>query len=159
MSSTDIQISINELIFFKEFYQQQPDAWLDTMSIAPNDWPPPEDWLKEPPHLNHKVKSKRGAVCLCVWDLFKEATNRSLIDYFKCIIPYVNLPIDVNEQNKIRDGRHRLIAYKELGISDIPVYINRKKVPYGYCWRHGVAYNDGTIDMTVKNNRGFYALR
>jgi len=29
---------------------------------------------------------------------------------------------------------------------------------FGYCWRHGVVYSDGTVDMTVKNRKGYYAL-
>ena len=58
---------------------------------------------------------------------------------------------------EIVDGRHRLIAYKELDIM-CPVYIGRKRVRYGYCWRDGVAYYDETIDMTVKNRNGYYAI-
>ena len=45
----------------------------------------------------------------------------------------------------IVDGRHRLIAYKELNIL-VPVFIGRKQIRFGYCWRKGIAYNDGTIN-------------
>jgi hypothetical protein len=58
---------------------------------------------------------------------------------------------------KIVDGRHRLIAYKELDIM-CPVYIGRQRVRFGYCWRDGVAYSNGTIDMNVKNRNGYYDL-
>tara|TARA_Y100000994_G_C15401296_1_gene321826 strand:- start:64 stop:537 length:474 start_codon:yes stop_codon:yes gene_type:complete len=153
----NIQISTDEINFFKGYYKEEPHSWYNPMFISPNDWPPPQDWLNEPPHLQHKVKEKRGAVCLCVWEKFQQATNRSLIDYFKLIIPHVHLPLDLDSFMNIIDGRHRLIAYKELDIM-CPVYIGRKRVRYGYCWRDGVAYYDETIDMTVKNRNGYYAL-
>jgi hypothetical protein len=127
------------------------------MFISVNDWPPPQDWLDEAPHPQHKVKEKRGAVCLCVWEKFEQATNRALIDYFKLIIPHVHLPINLDNDMKIVDGRHRLIAYKELDIM-CPVYIGRQRVRFGYCWRDGVAYSNGTIDMNVKNRNGYYDL-
>ena len=157
MNKKNIQISTDEIDFFKGYYKEEPHSWYNPMFISPNDWPPLEDWLKESPHLQHKTKEKRGAVCLCVWEKFQQATNRSLIDYFKLIIPHVHLPLDLDEYGKIVDGRHRLIAYKELDIL-CPVYLDRKRVRFGYCWRDGVAYSDGTIDMTVKNRNGYYAL-
>ena len=119
------QTSTDEINFFKEFYREEPHMWVDPLSISKNDWPPPKDWLEEPPHLEHKVKKKRGAVCLCVWEKFHEATNRSLIDYFKLIIPQVHLPLDLDVDMNIVDGRHRLIAYKELGSNK---FILEKKV-------------------------------
>ena len=158
MNKKTIQISTDEINFFKSFYREEPHSWINPIFISRNDWPPPKDWLNEPPHLEHKVKEKRGAVCLCVWEKFQEATNRSLIDYFKLIIPHVHLPLDLDSFMNIVDGRHRLIAYKELDIM-CPVYIGRKRVRFGYCWRDGVAYYDETIDMTVKNRNGYYALR
>jgi len=157
MNTKTIQISTNEIDFFKDYYKEEPHSWVNPIFISPNDWPPPKDWLEEPPHLQHKVKEKRGAVCLCVWEKFQQATNRSLIDYFKLIIPHVHLPLDLDSFMNIVDGRHRLIAYKELDIM-CPVYIGRERVRYGYCWRDGVAYYDETIDMTVKNRNGYYDL-
>ena len=157
MNTKTIQISTNEIDFFKSFYKEEPHSWINPIFISRNDWPPPKDWLNEPPHLEHKVKEKRGAVCLCVWEKFQEATNRSLIDYFKLIIPHVHLPLDLDSFMNIVDGRHRLIAYKELDIM-CPVYIGRKRVRFGYCRRDGVAYYDETIDMTVKNRNGYYSL-
>ena len=157
MNTKTIQISTDEINFFKSFYREEPHSWINPIFISRNDWPPPKDWLNEPPHLEHKVKEKRGAVCLCVWEKFQEATNRSLIDYFKLIIPHVHLPLDLDSFMNIVDGRHRLIAYKELDIM-CPVYIGRERVRYGYCWRDGVAYYDETIDMTVKNRNGYYNL-
>ena len=32
--------------------------WIDPLSISIFDWPPPQDWLEESPHLQHKVKEK-----------------------------------------------------------------------------------------------------
>ena len=157
MNTKTIQISTNEIDFFKDYYREEPHSWVNPIFISPNDWPPPKDWLEEPPHLQHKVKEKRGAVCLCVWEKFQQATNRSLIDYFKLIIPHVHLPLDLDSFMNIVDGRHRLIAYKELDIM-CPVYIGRKRVRFGYCWRDAVAYYDETIDMTVKNRNGYYNL-
>lgn len=157
MIMKDIQTSTDEIEFFQQFYREEPHMWVDPLSISKNDWPPPKDWLEEPPHLEHKVKKKRGAVCLCVWEKFHEATNRSLIDYFKLIIPQVHLPLDLDVDMNIVDGRHRLIAYKELGIR-CPVYIGRERVRFGYCWQDGVAYNNGVIDMTVVNRKGYYDL-
>ena len=122
MNTKTIQISTNEIDFFKDYYKEEPHSWVNPIFISPNDWPPPKDWLEEPPHLQHKVKEKRGAVCLCVWEKFQQATNRSLIDYFKLIIPHVHLPLDLDSFMNIVDGRHRLIAYKELDIM-CPVYI------------------------------------
>jgi hypothetical protein len=153
----NIQTSTDEIEFFQRFYREDPHMWVDPLSISIFDWPPPQDWLEESPHLQHKVKEKRGAVCLCVWEKFEQATNRALIDYFKLIIPQVHLPLDLDVDMNIIDGRHRLIAYKELGIR-CPVYIGRERVMFGYCWRHGVVYSDGTVDMTVKNKKGYYAL-
>jgi len=151
------QTSTDEIEFFQKFYREEPHMWIDPLSISIFDWPPPQDWLEESPHLQHKVKEKRGAVCLCVWEKFEQATNRALIDYFKLIIPQVHLPLDLDVDMNIIDGRHRLIAYKELGIR-CPVYIGRTRVMFGYCWRHGVVYNDGTVDMTVKNRKGYYDI-
>jgi hypothetical protein len=157
MNTKDIQTSTDEIEFFQRFYKEEPHSWVNPMFISVNDWPPPQDWLDEAPHLQHKVKEKRGGVCLCVWEKFEKVTNRALIDYFKLIIPHVHLPIDLDVDMNIVDGRHRLIAYKELDIM-CPVYIGRKRVMFGYCWRHGVVYSDGTVDMTVKNRKGYYAL-
>ena len=150
-------ITKNEIDFFKEFYREEPHDWVNPFEISVNDWPPPENWLSEPPHLKHKVREKRGAVCLCVWERFQEASNRSLIDYFKLIIPHVDLPLDLDTDMNIIDGRHRLIAYKELDVK-CPVYVGRRRVRFGYCWRDGVAYYDESIDMTVKNRKGYYDL-
>ena len=50
-----------------------------------------------------------------------------------------------------------MCLYKELNII-CPVYIGRQRVMFGYCWRHGVVYSDGTTDMTVKNRKGHYDL-
>jgi hypothetical protein len=157
MNSKITQITTNEIDFFKKFYREEPHSWVNPMFISVNDWPPPQDWLDEAPHLQHKVKEKRGAVCQCVWEKFEQATNRSLIDYFKLIIPHIHLPLDLDVDMNIIDGRHRLIAYKELNII-CPVYIGRQRVMFGYCWRHGVVYSDGTTDMTVKNRKGHYDL-
>ena len=48
--------------------------------------------------------------------------------------------------------------FKELDVK-CPVYIGRRRVRFGYCWRDGVAYYDESVDMTVKNRKGYYALR
>ena len=157
MNSKITQITTNEIDFFKKFYREEPHSWVNPMFISVNDWPPLQDWLDEAPHLQHKVKEKRGGVCLCVWEKFEKVTNRALIDYFKLIIPHVQLPLDLDVDMNIIDGRHRLIAYKELDIM-CPVYIGRERVMFGYCWRHGVVYSDGTTDMTVKNRKGYYDL-
>ena len=47
MSMKDIQITTDELNFFKEFYREEPHDWVNPFDISVNDWPPPEDWLKE----------------------------------------------------------------------------------------------------------------
>jgi len=157
MKNTQSIIDLKEIEFLQRFYREEQHRWVNPMFISVNDWPPPQDWLDEAPHLQHKVKEKRGAVCLCVWGKFEKATNRALIDYFKLIIPHVQLPLDLDTNMNIVDGRHRLIAYKELDII-CPVYIGRKRVMFGYCWRHGVVYSDGTINMNAKNRNGYYSL-
>ena len=164
MNSKIIPITTDEIDFFKrrnwerDGTKQEPDSWVNPLLISPHDWPPPKDWLEEAPHPNHKVKSIRGGVCLCVWEKFGKANNRALIDYFKLIIPHIHLPLDLDNDMKIVDGRHRLIAYKELNIL-VPVFIGRKQIRFGYCWRKGIAYSDGTIDVNAKNKKGYYALR
>ena len=150
--------SNKEIGFFKQLYSEEPHSWVNPMFISRSDWPPPQDWLDEAPHLNHKMIHKRASVCLCVWERFGEVSNRALIDYFKLIIPHVHLPLDLDGFMKIVDGRHRLIAYKELDIM-CPVYIGRKRVRYGTCWQKGLAYNDGTVDKNVRHRSGYYDLK
>ena len=63
MNSKIIPITTDEIDFFKHFYKEEPHSWYNPAFISQNDWPPPQDWLDEAPHLQHKVKEKRCAVC------------------------------------------------------------------------------------------------
>jgi hypothetical protein len=154
----NIQLTIEEEYFFKNFYDDEPDSWINPHFLEKRNFRPTEDWLNQEPHLNHKFKNRRGAVCLCVWEKFGKVTNRALVDYFKLIIPEVDLPLDVSSGMAVIDGRHRLLAYRELD-KLCPIYINRNRVKFGYCWRPGVVYNDGKINLTIKNKLGYYNLK
>ena len=44
MNTKTIQISTNEIDFFKDYYKEEPHSWVNPIFISPNDWPPPKDW-------------------------------------------------------------------------------------------------------------------
>ena len=80
MNTKTIQISTNEIDFFKSFYKEEPPSWINPIFISRNDWPPPKDWLNEPPHLEHKVKEKRDLI------IHKKIVNASILKYNQVFI-------------------------------------------------------------------------
>ena len=146
--------------YVNRIYKRPFDQHLKLTDII--GWQRDDTWLEDLPHLNHGMAKRRGTVCPCVYDKYKEVTNNSIVNYISELLEskviIVLSVIDVKGVISMIDGVHTALAYNKLGIKEVPVYINSDSLPFGICYKDHVINSDGN-KIKVNPVSGYYEYK
>ena len=149
-------IDVKKLNYVKRIYRRKPDKFIKLSEIQ--GWKRDEEWFADLPHLNHGKKRRVGTVCPCVYKKYNEVTNRAIVNYISELLESdISIPlsiIDVEGVISMIDGVHTALAYDKLGITEVPVYINSKSLPFGVCYKdYAIDRNGNKIKVNPVSGR------
>jgi hypothetical protein len=146
--------------YVNRIYKRSFDKYLKLSDIV--GWQRDDIWLGELPHLNHGMAKRRGTVCPCVYEKYKEVNNISIVNYISELlesnVTIILSVVDVEGVISMIDGVHTALAYNKLGIDQVPVYINSDSLPFGICYKDHVINSDGN-KIKVNPVSGYYEYK